>query len=493
MVVISGVIEFRNVSYSKNNSMILENISFSLKKNKYNVIIGKNGSGKSTILKLIVGLEKISGGQIFIDNEELVYKRDELYKIRKKTGIVFQESNEHIIGETVAESLIFGMENNRIPLEKMKENMAKYVKLFKLENIIDKKTVNLSGGEKQKVALAGAVITEPEIILLDEVTEMWDKATKDKMNGIIEEFLKDGKTVVSVTHNPEEIKRSDNIVFITEEGKIVTGKSEEVNKIIEEKENTEINHEVISQYSADLTRISLKEEEIKVKIKDISYYYEKERKIIDSFSVNIPKDSITAITGKSGTGKTTLIEIMSGLAFLGENFSGEIGYNFRNENREKEDEKLLLYKNILERELYEIRKRMGIVFQNTGEQFFSGTVLEELEYNITKKYKIKNRKSKELRDRINEIVEIFGYDEKFLMKSPFVLSGGEKKMLGLALAVCLEPEILVLDEPTGVLDYIMTIKFMKTVEKMKKNGTTVILVTHDENIVRQYSDYILNL
>lgn len=493
MVVISGIIEFRNVSYSKNNSMILENISFSLKKNKYNVIIGKNGSGKSTILKLIVGLEKISGGQIFIDNEELVYKRDELYKIRKKTGIVFQESNEHIIGETVAESLIFGMENNRIPLEKMKENMTKYVKLFQLENIIDKKTVNLSGGEKQKVALAGAVITEPEIILLDEVTEMWDKATKDKMNGIIEEFLKDGKTVVSVTHSPEEIKRSDNIVFITEEGKIVTGKSEEVNNIIEEKENTEINHEVISQYSADLTKISLKEEEIKVKIKDISYFYEKKRKIIDSFSVNIPKNSITAITGKSGTGKTTLIEIISGLAFLGENFSGEIEYNFRNENKEKEDEKLLLYKNISERELYEIRKRIGIVFQNTGEQFFSGTVLEELEYNITKKYKIKNKKSKELSDRINEIAEIFGYDEKFLMKSPFVLSGGEKKMLGLALAVCLEPEILVLDEPTGALDYNMTVKFMKIVEKMKKNGTTVILVTHDENIVKQYSDYILKL
>ena len=493
MVVISGIIEFRNVNYSKNNNMILENISFSLKKNKYNVIIGKNGSGKSTILKLIVGLEKISGGQIFIDNEELVYKRDELYKIRKKTGIVFQESNEYIIGETVAESLIFGMENNRIPLEKMKENMTKYVKLFQLENIIDKKTVNLSGGEKQKVALAGAVITEPEIILLDEVTEMWDKATKDKMNGIIEEFLKDGKTVVSVTHSPEEIKRSDNIVFITEEGKIVTGKSEEVNKIIEEKENTEINHEVISEYSADLTKISLKEEEIKVKIKNISYYYEKERKIIDSFSVNIPKDSITAITGKSGTGKTTLIEIISGLAFLGENFSGEIEYNFRNENKEKEDEKLLLYKNISERELYEIRKRIGIVFQNTGEQFFSGTVLEELEYNITKKYKIKNKKSKELSDRINEIAEIFGYDEKFLMKSPFVLSGGEKKMLGLALAVCLEPEILVLDEPTGALDYNTTVKFMKIVEKMKKNGTTVILVTHDENIVKQYSDYILKL
>lgn len=493
MVVISGIIEFRNVSYSKNNNMILENISFSLKKNKYNVIIGKNGSGKSTILKLIVGLEKISGGQIFIDNEELVYKRDELYKIRKKTGIVFQESNEHIIGETVAESLIFGMENNRIPLEKMKENMAKYVKLFKLENIIDKKTVNLSGGEKQKVALAGAVITEPDIILLDEVTEMWDKVTKEKMNGIIEKFLEDGKTVVSVTHNPEEIRRSDNIIFITEEGKIVIGKSEEVNEILEEKKSKETEYEINSVYSADLSKISLKEEEIKIKIKDISYYYEKERKIIDSLSIDIPKDSITAITGKSGTGKTTLIEIISGLVFLGENFSGEIGYSFRNENKEREDEKLLLYKNISERELYEIRKRIGIVFQNTGEQFFSATVLEELEYNIMKRYKIKNRKSKKLSDRINEITEIFGYDEKFLMKSPFVLSGGEKKMLGLALAVCLEPEILLLDEPTGALDYIMTIKFMKIVEKMKKNGTTVILVTHDENIVKQYSDYILKL
>ena len=440
---------------------------------------------------MIVGLEKIDDGEIFIDNEKLLYERDKLYKIRKKTGIVFQESNEHIIGETVAESLIFGMENNRIPLEKMKENMSKYIKLFQLKNIIDKKTVNLSGGEKQKVALAGAVITEPDIILLDEITEMWDKGTKEKMNEIIENFLKDGKTVVSVTHNSEEIKKSDNVIFITEKRKIITGAFDEIGQILQKGENKEISHKMISEYPADLKETSIKEENIKIKIENVSYYYEKERNVIDNFSVNIPKDSIIAITGKSGAGKTTLIEIMSGLIFLGENFSGEIGYKFRSENTE--NEKLLLYKNISEKDLSEIRKRMGIVFQNTGEQFFSGTVKEELEYNIMKKHKIKNRKSEELSNRINEIAEIFEYDENFLMKSPFVLSGGEKKMLGLALAVCLEPEILLLDEPTGALDYNMTIKFMKIIEKMKKDGTTVLLVTHDENIVKQYSDYILKL
>ena len=471
--------------------MILENVSFSLEKNKYNVITGKNGSGKSTILKLIVGLEKIDNGEIFIDNEKLLYERDKLYKIRKKTGIVFQESNEHIIGETVAESLIFGMENNRIPLEKMKKNMSKYIKLFQLEDIINKKIVNLSGGEKQKVALAGAVITEPDIILLDEITEMWDKITKDKMNRIIENFLKDGKTVVSVTHNLEEIRKSDNVVFISEERKIIIGKFDEIRHMLQKEENKEISHKVISEYPADLKETSIKEENIKIKISNVNYYYEKERNVIDNLSVNIPKDSITAITGKSGAGKTTLIEIMSGLIFLGENFSGEIEYSFRSENTE--NEKLLLYKNIPEKDLSEIRKKMGIVFQNTGEQFFSGTVQEELEYNIMKKHKIKNRKSKELSNRINEIAEIFEYDEKFLMKSPFVLSGGEKKMLGLALAVCLEPEILLLDEPTGALDYNMTVKFMKIVEKMKKDGTTVLLVTHDENIVKRYSDYILKL
>ena len=471
--------------------MILENVSFSLEKNKYNIITGKNGSGKSTILKLIVGLEKIDDGEIFIDNEKLLYERDKLYKIRKKTGIVFQESNEHIIGETVAESLIFGMENNRIPLEKMKENMSKYIKLFQLENIIDKKTVNLSGGEKQKVALAGAVITEPDIILLDEITEMWDKITKEKMNGIIENFLKDGKTVVSVTHNSKEIRKSDNVIFITEERKIITGKFDEIRHMMQKEENTEISHKVISEYPADLKETSIKDENIKIKVSNVNYYYEKERNVIDNLSVNIPKDSITAIKGKSGAGKTTLIEIMSGLIFLGENFSGEIEYSFRSENIE--NEKLLLYKNISERDLSEIRKRMGIVFQNTGEQFFSGTVQEELEYNIMKKHKIKNRKSKELSNRINEIAEIFEYDKNFLLKSPFVLSGGEKKMLGLALAVCLEPEILLLDEPTGALDYNTTVKFMKIVEKMKKDGTTVILVTHDENIIKQYSDYILKL
>ena len=440
---------------------------------------------------MIVGLEKIDDGEIFIDNEKLLYERDKLYKIRKKTGIVFQESNEHIIGETVAESLIFGMENNRIPLEKMKENMSKYIKLFQLKNIIDKKTVNLSGGEKQKVALAGAVITEPDIILLDEMTEMWDKGTKEKMNEIIENFLKDGKTVVSVTHNSEEIKKSDNVIFITEKRKIITGAFDEIGQILQKGENKEISHKMISEYPANLKETSIKEENIKIKVSNVNYYYEKERNVIDNLSVNIPKDSITAITGKSGAGKTTLIEIMSGLIFLGENFSGEIEYKFRSENTE--NEKLLLYKNISEKDLSEIRKRMGIVFQNTGEQFFSGTVKEELEYNIMKKCKIKNRKSKELSNRINEIAEIFEYDENFLMKSPFVLSGGEKKMLGLALAVCLEPEILLLDEPTGALDYNTTVKFMKIVEKMKKDGTTVLLVTHDENIVKQYSDYILKL
>ena len=384
------------------------------------------------------------------------------------------------------------MENNRIPLEKMKENMSKYIKLFQLEDIIDKKTVNLSGGEKQKVALAGAVITEPDIILLDEITEMWDKITKDKMNGIIENFLRNGKTVVSVTHNSEEIRKSDNVVFITEERKIITGAFDEISQILQKGENKGISHKMISEYPADLKETSIKEENIKIKVSNVNYYYyEKERNVIDNLSVNIPKDSITAITGKSGAGKTTLIEIMSGLIFLGENFSGEIEYRFRSENTE--NEKLLLYKNISEKDLSEIRKKMGIVFQKTGEQFFSGTVQEELEYNIMKKHKIKNRKSEELSNRINEIAEIFEYDENFLMKSPFVLSGGEKKMLGLALAVCLEPEILLLDEPTGALDYNMTVKFMKIVEKMKKDGTTVLLVTHDENIVKQYSDYILKL
>ena len=255
MIEISGIIEFRNVSYSKNNNLILENISFSLKKNKYNVITGKNGSGKSTILKLIVGLEKIDDGEIFIDNEKLLYERDELYKIRKKTGIVFQESNEHIIGETVAESLIFGMENNRIPLEKMKENMSKYIKLFQLEDIIDKKTVNLSGGEKQKVALAGAVITEPDIILLDEITEMWDKITKDKMNGIIENFLRNGKTVVSVTHNSEEIRKSDNVIFITEERKIITGAFDEISQILQKDENKEMINRINKEKNEEIQKI----------------------------------------------------------------------------------------------------------------------------------------------------------------------------------------------------------------------------------------------
>ena len=135
---------------------------------------------------------------------------------------------------------------------------------------------------------------------------------------------------------------------------------------------------------------------------------------------------------------------------------------------------------------------MAIVFQNMESQFFESTVWKEIEYNVMKKYKFP-KNSTLIGEKIKEAVKRAGLDEKYLEKSPFLLSDGEKRLVGIAMAISTDPEILFLDEPTSSLDYSTIKKIMELLEKLKKEGVTIILVTHDHNIVEQYADNYIQL
>ena len=196
----------------------IHNISFQIKKGEYVAILGHNGSGKSTIAKLLIGLLEKKSGNIIIDHKEL--NLENLYKIREKIGIVFQNPDNQFIGATVRDDIAFGLENICIPREKMDELIERYAKRVRMDQFLDHEPTKLSGGQKQRVAIAGILAMSPSIIL-DESTSMLDPRGRKEINELIRELKEDKEmTIISITHDIEEAKNADRILLLNK-GEIV--------------------------------------------------------------------------------------------------------------------------------------------------------------------------------------------------------------------------------------------------------------------------------
>lgn len=199
----------------------IHNISFQIKKGEYVAILGHNGSGKSTIAKLLIGLLEKKSGNIIIDHKEL--NLENLYKIREKIGIVFQNPDNQFIGATVRDDIAFGLENICIPREKMDELIERYAKRVRMDQFLDHEPTKLSGGQKQRVAIAGILAMSPSIIILDESTSMLDPRGRKEINELIRELKEDKEmTIISITHDIEEAKNADRILLLNK-GEIVGG------------------------------------------------------------------------------------------------------------------------------------------------------------------------------------------------------------------------------------------------------------------------------
>lgn len=197
----------------------IHNISFQIKKGEYVAILGHNGSGKSTIAKLLIGLLEKKSGNIIIDHKEM--NLENLYKIREKIGIVFQNPDNQFIGATVRDDIAFGLENICIPREKMDELIERYAKRVRMDQFLDHEPTKLSGGQKQRVAIAGILAMSPSIIILDESTSMLDPRGRKEINELIRELKEDKEmTIISITHDIEEAKNADRILLLNK-GEIV--------------------------------------------------------------------------------------------------------------------------------------------------------------------------------------------------------------------------------------------------------------------------------
>ncbi len=219
-------------SYDKEKNAV-DNVSFSIEEGSYTTIIGHNGSGKSTIAKLLIGLLDKDEGHIYVDNEELDY--DSVYDIRNKIGIVFQNPDNQFIGATVADDIAFGLENHQIASEKMQNIIEKFAEKVGMIKYLESEPTKLSGGQKQRVAIAGVLAMQPEIIIFDESTSMLDPQGKADINELIQEIHKESNiTIISITHDIEEVSKSDHVIVMNDGHIVMNGKPEEI--LLREKE-----------------------------------------------------------------------------------------------------------------------------------------------------------------------------------------------------------------------------------------------------------------
>ena len=212
-------IEVKDLSFRYvKEEQTINNVSFNINKGEFICILGHNGSGKSTLAKLLVGLLKAKRGKILINGIEL--NEDTVDELRKEMGIVFQNPDNQFVGVTVKDDIAFGLENRCVKSDEMKEKVEKYAKLVRMEDFLDRNPEELSGGEKQRVAIAGILAMNPELIIFDESTSMLDPKGVREIIEIIKE-LKGKKTVISITHNLDEASFADRVIVMNQ-GKIVS-------------------------------------------------------------------------------------------------------------------------------------------------------------------------------------------------------------------------------------------------------------------------------
>lgn len=209
-------IEVRNLYYKYNEDdaeYTLKNVSFHVKQGEWLSIIGHNGSGKSTTVRLIDGLLEAQSGEIIIDGDLLT--PENVWEKRKKIGMVFQNPDNQFVGATVEDDIAFGLENQGIPLEEMRLRVAQALELVGMTEFQHREPARLSGGQKQRVAIAGVVAIRPSIIILDEATSMLDPKGRLELIRIVKKIKDEyNMTVISITHDLDEVALSDRVIVM---------------------------------------------------------------------------------------------------------------------------------------------------------------------------------------------------------------------------------------------------------------------------------------
>lgn len=229
---VKNIVSFKNVSftYSESKTPAVKNISFDVEEGSWFTILGHNGSGKSTITRLINGLlvaDENSNSSIVIDGDQLNDKN--LWEIRSKVGIVFQNPDNQFVGATVGDDVAFGLENRGVPRTEMLKIVDQAIKNVGMEEFITSEPANLSGGQKQRVAIAGILAVKPKILILDEATSMLDPQGRETIIKLVKKMKrKNNLTIISITHDINEVMLADEVLVLNDGIKMLQGRPNDI-------------------------------------------------------------------------------------------------------------------------------------------------------------------------------------------------------------------------------------------------------------------------
>ena len=494
--------------------LALAGVDISIKEGSVTAILGHNGSGKSTFARLINAIIEPTDGVVIVDgmdtsNEELILE------IRKTAGMVFQNPDNQLVATVVEEDVAFGPENLGLPPRQIRERVDEALEAVSMSEFKRRAPHMLSGGQKQRIAIAGVLAMKPRLIVFDEVTAMLDPRGRKEIMGIIHKLNKEQKmTVVIITHYMEEAAKADYVYMLLDGRILAQGTPKEVLRQRELIAQTglippfpanmsldliadgvklpdvtidmdELTEELLalapedSRFSSIAYAAAKREKplhDVSVEVQGLTMCYAEgtpfEHKAVNDVSFSIQPGEFVGIIGHTGSGKSTLLQLLSGLI---KPSSGRI---------------VIAGKDILAKDFDRkwLRRNVGVVFQYPEYQLFEETVTRDVSYGP----RMVGIDESEIEDSVKTAIEMVGLDYELVKdKSPFDLSGGQKRKVAIAGVLAMEPKVLMLDEPIAGLDPLARESFMELIRSLNECGTTIIMISHNMDGLAEYASRVI--
>jgi energy-coupling factor transport system ATP-binding protein len=502
----------------------LSHVSLDFKKGSHTAILGRNGSGKSTLARLINALELPSEGTIIVSGHTTQDEQN-IWEVRRLCGMVFQNPDNQIVGTTVEEDVAFGPENLGFPQPEIRLAVDKALARVNMLAMAERPPHLLSGGQKQKLAIAGILAMQPSCLILDEATSMLDPATRADFMALVAELIQEQDlTVINITHHMEEALLADRVVIMNEGHVVLSGSPAEVFDRVQLVKSQGLDvpvHGEILNRIAELTSQKLKPFESTewesakngvvrllhaaapdklmsvlrehqrrqitahpfvsvgepvIRVENVSFTYGSgttlESKALRNVSFDVRKGELLGIIGHSGSGKSTLIQHLNGLLRAQSGKVTVLGFD-ASENQA----------------IRRIRRHVGLLFQYPEHQLFEETVFLDIAFGPRRL----GLDAEEVEKRVLWAARIVGLTDEELERSPFELSGGQRRRAAIAGVIAMRPEVLILDEPAAGLDPAGREEILGYASRLRDEGSTVILVSHSMEDIARLSDRVLAL
>ena len=486
--------------YDAQAEATLKDISFDIAKGEKVLILGPSGSGKSTLAQCLNGIipnihKGQAQGQVRIDGQDIF--KQSIYDKSQLVSTVLQDPDGQFIGLTVAEDLAFALENDCADQSEMKDKVALWAERLDLTSLLNHRPQDLSGGQKQRVSLAGVLIDESPILLFDELLANLDPKSGQETIDLIDKIHKEvGATTIIIEHRLEDVlyRPVDRILLVNEGELIFNGSPDELlsstllleNGIREPLYVTVLRQlgfdtrsaQNLSQLDAlDLSDLALPDRVLKdkrdsssdsiLKVEGLSVSYGDNPTIIEDLSFSLKKGERLAIVGKNGAGKSTLAKALCGFV---------------------PSQGRLIYKgqDISQDSIAERSERIGFVLQNPNQMISKTMIFDEVALGL----RLRGIEEAEVEERVHEVLKTCGL-YSFRNWPISALSFGQKKRVTIASILVLKPEIIILDEPTAGQDYKTYTDIMNFLDSLQKQGHTIVMITHDMQLMLEYSDRCL--